>query len=158
MIKNSYFASPLFSEMELRYNQQLVQQIRAAYPQLELYVPQEQMEINDKNAYADSKAIAQYDTKALLNSQLMIAVLDGATIDVGVATEIGVAYQAGIPILGLYTDSRQQGAINPHKLAALQEVAESQFSYVNLYTVGLVKLNGAIYSTSSDLITAIGKY
>ncbi|SDQ21610.1 nucleoside 2-deoxyribosyltransferase [Carnobacterium viridans] len=158
MSKKIYFASPLFSEMEKSYNEKLVLSIRETYPEIDVYVPQEQGEINDKNAYADSMAIAKYDTEALLASQLMVAVLDGSTIDVGVATEIGVAYQAGIPIIGLYTDSRQQGATNLQKLAALQEVAESQFSYVNLYTVGLIKMNGAIYSTSEDFITAIKDY
>ena len=158
MSKKIYFASPLFSEMERVYNENLVQSIRETYPDVEIYVPQEQGEINDKNAYADSVAIAKYDTDALLDSELMVAVLDGSTIDVGVATEIGVAYQAGIPIIGLYTDSRQQGAENKQKLVALQEVAESQFSYINLYTVGIIKMNGAIYSTSKDFITAINDY
>ena len=158
MSKKIYFASPLFSEMERVYNENLVQSIRETYPDVEIYVPQEQGEINDKNAYADSVAIAKYDTDALLESELMVAVLDGSTIDVGVATEIGVAYQAGIPIIGLYTDSRQQGAENKQKLAALQDVAESQFSYINLYTVGIIKMNGAIYSTSKDFITAINDY
>ena len=158
MLKKIYFASPLFSEMERLYNEKLVLNIRESYPGVEVYVPQEQVEINDKNAYADSMAIAKYDTDALLESQLIVAVLDGATIDVGVATEIGVAYQAGIPIIGLYTDSRQQGAENKQKLAALQEIAESQFSYINLYTVGLIKMNGAIYNTSEHFITAINSY
>lgn len=158
MLKKIYFASPLFSEMERLYNEKLVLRIRETYPGIDVYVPQEQGEINDKNAYADSMAIAKYDTDALLESQLMVAVLDGSTIDVGVATEIGVAYQAGIPIIGLYTDSRQQGAENKQKLAALQEIAESQFSYINLYTVGLIKMNGAIYDTSEEFITAINGY
>lgn len=158
MSKKIYFASPLFSEMEKLYNEKLVLSIRETYSNIDVYVPQEQGEINNKNTYANSIAIAKYDTDALLASQLMVAVLDGSTIDVGVATEIGVAYQAGIPIIGLYTDARQQGATNPKKLAALQEVAESQFSYVNLYTVGLIKMNGAIFSTSEDFITAIHDY
>ena len=158
MSKKVYFASPLFSEMERLYNEKIVLSIRETYPEIEVYVPQEQGEINDKNAYADSMAIAKYDTDALLASQLMVAVLDGSTIDVGVATEIGVAYQAGIPVIGLYTDSRQQGAENKQKLAALKEVAESQFSYINLYTVGIIKMNGAIYNTSEDLITVIYDY
>ncbi|SIO25408.1 Nucleoside 2-deoxyribosyltransferase [Carnobacterium alterfunditum] len=144
--------------MERLYNEKIVLSIRETYPEIEVYVPQEQGEINDKNAYADSMAIAKYDTDALLASRLMVAVLDGSTIDVGVATEIGVAYQAGIPIIGLYTDSRQQGAENKQKLAALKEVAESQFSYINLYTVGIIKMNGAIYNTSEDLITIINDY
>ena len=153
-----YFASPLFSEMELAFNKVLVEKIRNQFPEVEVYLPQEQMAINDKSSYADSTMIAQYDTDALLESDLMIAVLDGAVIDVGVASEIGVAYHADMPILGLYTDSRQQGADNPQKLDALQEVAESQFSYVNLYTAGLVKLRGEIVSSSDELLEALKAY
>lgn len=153
-----YFASPLFSEMELAYNTQLAARIRAAYPDLEVFVPQEQGDINDKQSYANSQMIAQVDTQAVLTSDLVIAVLDGLAIDPGVASEIGIAYQAGIPVLGLYSDSRQQGADNPEKIAALQEIAESQFSYVNLYTVGLIKLRGQIVSHSDQLIAAIVNY
>ena len=158
MTKKAYFASPLFSEMELMYNDYLVKEIKQKFPALDLYVPQEQTEINDKNAYADSIMIAKKDTDQLLSCDFMIAVLDGASIDVGVATEIGVAYQAGIPIIGLYTDSRQQGATNQKKLEALQEIAESQFSYINLYTVGIVKTNGTIVNTAAELLKAITPY
>lgn len=153
-----YFASPLFSEMELLYNTTIVTKIREQFPNVSVYLPQEQMAINDKNAYADAKTIAQYDTKELLDSQLVIAVLDGAIIDVGVASEIGVAYQADIPVLGLYTDSRQQGATNQKKLDALKDVAESQFSYVNLYTAGLIKLNGEIVRSSKELLDRLPAY
>lgn len=153
-----YFASPLFSEMEVQFNATLTAKIRQAFPDLEVYLPQEAADINDKNAYADSKMIAQFDTKEVLESNILLAVLDGQIIDPGVASEIGIAYQAGIPIIGLYTDSRQQGASNSQKIAALQEVAESQFSYVNLYTVGLIKLNGQIVTQSDDVIKAIQQY
>lgn len=153
-----YFASPLFSEMELRYNQELVDRIRLEYPEVDVFLPQEQGDINDKTAYADSKMIAQLDTEAVLESRLLIAVLDGLVIDPGVASEIGVAYQAGIPVIGLYTDPRQQGADNPDKIAALQEIAESQFAYVNLYTIGLIKLNGIVVGSSEELIQQIANY
>lgn len=155
---NIYFASPLFSTMEKNYNEWLVKQIRESYKEVSVYLPQEQMEINDKNSYADSKMIATYDTKALLDSDLMIAILDGQSIDVGVATEIGVAYQAGIPIIGLFTDSRQQGADNQQKITALQDVAESQFPYVNLYTIGLIKLNGVVVNSEELLLKTIATY
>ena len=79
---NIYFASPLFSNMERKYNEYLTSMIRENYPEVEMYVPQEQMGINDKNAYADSIAIAKYDTDALLASDLMVAVLDGAIVEV----------------------------------------------------------------------------
>lgn len=158
MEKQIYFASPLFSNMEKQYNDYLITQLREHYPEETFYVPQEQMAINDKSQYADSRAIATYDTQALLNSKLMIAILDGATIDVGVASEIGVAYQANIPIVGLFTDSRQQGADSAEKIQALQEVAESQFPYANLYTIGLVKLNGKIVNNEQEWIESIKAY
>ena len=154
----AYFASPLFAEMEVRYNEYVVGLIREAFPTLDMYVPQEQTSINDKSLYADSKLIAEMDTNALVASDVLIAVLDGAIIDVGVASEIGVAYHAGIPIVGLYTDSRQKGADNQQKLDALKEIGESQFSYVNLYTVGLVKLNGTIVNSTAQLIEALKTY
>ncbi|VTS16796.1 Nucleoside 2-deoxyribosyltransferase [Streptococcus pseudoporcinus] len=151
-----YFASPLFTEMEVTFNKTLVEKIRQTYPEADVFLPQEQGEINDKQAYADSKMIAKLDTQAVLESDLLIAILDGQVIDPGVASEIGVAYQAGIPILGLYSDSRQLGADNQQKIEALQEVGESQFAYVNLYTVGLIKLNGKVVSSSQELLEAIG--
>lgn len=158
MSKKIYYASPLFSDMERFYNDYLVKKIRSLYPDVEVYVPQEQGDINDKESYADSKMIAKYDTDALLASQLVLAVLDGPIIDVGVASEIGVAYHAGIPVLGLFTDSRQQGAKNPQKITALNEVAESQFPYVNLYTAGLIKLNGDIINNEADWLKTIETY
>jgi nucleoside 2-deoxyribosyltransferase len=147
-----------FAVSDLRYNAELVASIRQQYPQLEIYLPQENAAINDKSAYADSKMIALADTEKVLESDLMIALLDGLTIDAGVASEIGVAYAKGIPVLGLYTDSRQQGADNQQKLAALQTVAENQFHYVNLYTVGLIKLNGEIYSSEAALLAGLADY
>lgn len=153
-----YFASPLFSNMERIYNADVVSRIRNQYPDIEVYLPQEQGDINDKSSYADSVIIAKLDTQELLSSDLLIAVLDGITVDAGVASEIGVAYQAGIPVLGLYTDSRQEGYDNKEKIEALSELAESQFSYVNLYTVGLIKLNGHLTNSEEDLINRIVDY
>ncbi len=150
-----YFANALFSQADINYNAQLAAQIRNLSPQIDLYLPQENNDINDKQAYADSKMIAQADTEKLLASDLVIAILDGNTIDNGVASEIGVAYAQKIPIIGLYTDTRQQGAGNQQKLDALSQVAENQFHYVNLYTTGLIKLNGTIVNNEADLLTAI---
>lgn len=157
-MKKIYFASPLFASMEVRYNASVVADIRSRYQDLEVYLPQEQGEINDKNAYANSVMIAKADTDALLASDILIAVIDGLSIDAGVASEIGVAYQAGIPIIGLYTDSRQQGFDNQKKINALSELGESQFSYANLYTVGLIKLNGILVDSEEAMIEAIQTY
>lgn len=157
-MKQIYFASPLFSNMELAYNAKVVSMIREAYPNVKVFLPQEADEINDKNNYADSKMIAKYDTKAVMNSDLLIAVLDGLTIDPGVASEVGVAYAKGIPCIGLFTDPRVNGFENKDKINALAEIGESQFPYVNLYTIGLIKLNGEVVGSEMQLIEVISKY
>lgn len=156
--KHIYFAAPLFAQSDLFYNKYLVEKIRELDPELTIYLPQENEGINDKSAYADSKMIALADTEEVLKSDLMVALLDGLTIDAGVASEIGVAYAKGIPVIALYTDSRQQGADNHKKLEALQTPAENQFHYLNLYTVGLVKLNGMIVSTEEALLEQIKSF
>lgn len=155
---NIYFAAPLFAKSDLLYNAMLVKKIRAVSEDLIVYLPQENEAINDKTDYADSKMIALADTEKVLESDLMIALLDGLTIDAGVASEIGVAYAKGIPVIGLYTDSRQQGGSHPKKLEALQQVVENQFHYLNLYTVGLIKLNGSIVSDETELLEALKVY
>jgi nucleoside 2-deoxyribosyltransferase len=116
---NIYFAAPMFAKSDLVYNAYLVKTIRDSYPEVAIYLPQENEAINDKTAYADSKMIALADTEKVLESQLMIALLDGITIDAGVASEIGVAYAKNIPILGLYTDTRQQGSEHPKKISCV---------------------------------------
>lgn len=153
-----YFANALFSQAEINYNAQLAAKIRQLDSAIDLYLPQENDSINDKEAYADSKMIAKADTEKLIHSDLMVAVLDGLSIDNGVASEIGVAYAKGIPIIGLYTDTRQQGSDNREKLQALSQIAENQFHYVNLYTTGLIKLNGTIVNNEDDLVKAVAKY
>ena len=156
--KHIYFAAPLFAQSDLLYNQQLVKKIRELATNLTVYLPQENAGINDKSAYADSKMIALADTEEVLKSELMIALLDGITIDAGVASEIGVAYAKKNPVIGLYTDSRQQGADNSQKLTALQTPAENQFHYLNLYTVGLIKLNGTIVNSETALLEQIKSF
>ncbi len=154
-----YFGSPLFNEMEQMYNAYVVDKIRKAYgDKVEVYLPQENASINDKSGFADSLAIAQGDNEYLEKADLLIAVLDGVTPDSGLSAELGYFYSLDRPILGLYTDTRQGTHGNQEKIAALDKIAESQFSYVNLYTVGLVKLRGEILNSSDLLVEKIGDY
>lgn len=44
------------------------------------------------------------DIEKVLESDLMIVLLDGLMIDVGVVLEIGVVYVKGILVIGLYID------------------------------------------------------
>ncbi|MGM0124151.1 nucleoside 2-deoxyribosyltransferase [Enterococcus sp. AZ194] len=155
---NIYFAAPMFAKSDLLYNASIVEKIRNLSKEISVYLPQENGDINDKTAYANSQMIALADTEKVLESQLMIALLDGLVIDPGVASEIGVAYAKNIPVIGLYTDTRQQGSDNQKKLEALGSVAENQFHYVNLYTTGLIKLNGTIVSTEEELMKKVKEF
>lgn len=136
-----YLANRLFSNSDVMFNNYLSTLLRENIEGLELYVPQEEDSINDKSNYASAEMIAETDTQKLLDSDVLIAVIDGDTIDAGVASEIGVFYTTGKPIIGLYSDIRQFGYTNEDKVKSLQEIGENQFHYVNLYVTGLIKLS-----------------
>lgn len=150
-----YFASPLFSISEQSFNEQVVEYIRENIPGAEVYLPQENESINDKSGYADSEMIANGDNKYLEEADILVAVLDGQTVDVGVAAEVGYFYSMNKPIIGLYTDSRQGTYGNQQKIDALDEIAESQFSYINLYLVGLIKMRGDIFARVEELVFSL---
>ena len=50
--------------------------------------------------------IFRIDREAVLDSDILIAVLDGQVPDEGVAIEMGIAHENDIPIIGLKTDRR----------------------------------------------------
>jgi len=151
-----YLANGLFSMGDRYVNEQLAKAIREAVPEIDLYLPQENAAINDKTAYANSEIIAEADLSKLEKSDILIAVLDGVEIDSGVAAEIGAFSMLNRPIVGVVTDTRQQGRDNQKKIDALVEDAlENQFVYRNLFLVGLVKRNGVITSTIEEAVEAV---
>ena len=154
IMKKIYLGAPLFSEMEAAYNKMLAKEIRANFD-VEVYNPVENEAINDKSGYADSIMIAEGDNAHLEESDVLVALLDGPIVDPGLAAEIGYFYSMDKPIIGLYTDSRQGSYGNQQKLNAIDEIAESQFSYVNLYIVGLIKKRGKIVRTEEALIQTL---
>ena len=157
-LKKLYFAAPLFSEAEQLYNEQVVTLIESIFKNsIEVYLPQRNDSINDKSQYADSVMIANGDNAYLEDADILIALLDGTAMDPGVAAEVGYFYSMNKPIIGIYTDSRQGSYGNQEKLNALDELAESQFSYVNLYVVGLIKQRGLIVSHSNQAIDALAE-
>ncbi|MFJ7972065.1 nucleoside 2-deoxyribosyltransferase [Psychrobacillus sp. NPDC096389] len=155
-MKKGYLANGLFGLGDRLINELVAKEVRAAIPGVDLYVPQENMAINDKAAYADSLAIARADMKALKESDFLVAVIDGVEIDAGVAAEIGAFSMLDRPIFGLYTDTRQQGRDNTKKIDALvADGTENQFMYRNLFVVGLIKQNGMIVNSVEQLGEAL---
>ncbi|POZ56093.1 hypothetical protein LYSIN_00876 [Lysinibacillus sphaericus] len=152
----AYLANGLFSLGDRLVNERLAKAIRQAIPDIELYVPQENDAINDKSSYADSLAIAEADLAMLQMSNVLVAVLDGVEIDSGVAAEIGAFSMLNRPIVGVFTDVRQQGRENMMKIEALiRDGIENQFVYRNLFVIGLIKRNGVITTSIDDAVLAV---
>ena len=149
-----YFANSLFNDADRMYNMYVVDTIRAKLNyDILIYNPMENDEINDKDEFADAQMVANADYEQLRDSDLLIAVLDSG--DVGVGVEIGLAYEMGIPIIGVYTDVRQKGSDNKDKVKALSEIGQNQFSYVNIMQTGLIMNNGVMVDNTDDLIKRV---
>lgn len=158
-----YLANGLFGIADRILNDVLARELRkihfiATGEELNLFVPQEQ-DINDKESYADSQAIYKADMEALMDSDFLVAVIDGVEIDSGVACEIGMFATTGKPIFALYSDVRQEGRNNPKKLDALMnDGTENQFMYRNLFVIGAIKSNGVICNDITKLVNEVLKF
>lgn len=152
--KHLYFANDLFNEATRDYNEKIAQAIEERFgDKLSLYLPQRNLGINDKNAYADAQMIADGDYDELCKSDFLLAILDSQ--DFGVGLEIGIMYEQKKPIIGVYTDVRQFGADNPKKIEALKQIGQNQWSYLNLMATGLILNNGYMVNNTEDLLAKI---
>ena len=155
----AYLANGLFSQGDRLLNELIARDLREEIEDIDLYVPQENTEINDKSNFADSHLIAKLDSEKLLASDILIAVIDGVEIDSGVAAEIGLFSSLGKPIIALCTDIRSVTDNNKEKTnIILEDALENQYLYRNLFVVGLIKNNGTIVSTIENLINEVKKH
>lgn len=153
---NAYLATNFFSESGFLWTDLVADRVRASTG-ISLYVPQENKEINDKEANdknITAVKIADGDNQYLEKANILIACLDGVEIDSGVSAEIG--YYSGLirtenklsanpkirTIIGIYTDIRRDGS------------GDNRF-YINLYTKGLVEKYGRIVNSSDELVEYI---
>jgi nucleoside 2-deoxyribosyltransferase len=56
-----------------------------------------------------NRAVAEANERAIRSCDWVLAILDGADVDSGTASEVGFAYGIGKRIIGLRTDSRRSG-------------------------------------------------
>lgn len=163
-----YLASQIFAECWRDYNEKVAQRIEAEFPMLDLYVPQRNKSINDKTKCATAEQIAAGDIDNNLNKDdIIIAIVDGDTPGIGTTCEC--AYFARIcqeeidrlgktnkRIISLYTDSREPSLThNLAKNERLTDIAESQYSYLNLLLVGILKRYGPMCHTIDEVIEAL---
>lgn len=105
-----YLAAPLFNERERAFNEVLA---GALSNHCDVFLPQRDgLLLSDLLAKGISTNVAETqiferDCAALIECEMLLAVLDGAHIDEGVAFEIGFAHARGCLCLGLQTDIRR---------------------------------------------------
>lgn len=138
-----YLANGLFSQADRDFNTKVAHYLRS-YGAV-LYVPQENMGINDKSKIVTSIDIVNADLSELMASDVLVAIIDGETIDSGVAAEIGAFYTTGRPIIALCTDIRFNNDMLENKMNTIKEdVFENPIMYKNLFVLGMIKERGKV--------------
>lgn len=165
---NIYLAGSIFYYGDVLRNTEWAKKIRDAIPNVNLYSPIENTDINGaegKKKFAGSQEIANGDNIRLNNTDILIACIDGDVLPSGTSAEIGKFHEkiengAHKYIIGICTDNRQcylthSEAKNDGGAFAL---GEQQYSYQNLYVTGLIKQGGVLVSNIDDAITALKEY
>ncbi|MEM1723506.1 MAG: nucleoside 2-deoxyribosyltransferase [Candidatus Jordarchaeales archaeon] len=98
-----YLSAPLFCEAERSFNDKLATRLREAG--FDVWLPQE-IAVLGSWSEEEKKHIYESNISALGSSDVIVAVLDGASVDCGVAFEVGYATAIGKPVIGLKTDHR----------------------------------------------------
>ena len=165
---NAYLAGSIFYYGDVLRNTEWAKKIRDAIPNINLYSPIENTDINGaegKKKFAGSQEIANGDNVRLNNTDILIACIDSDVLPSGTCAEIGKFHEkiengAHKYIIGICTDNRQcylthSEAKDAGGAAAL---GEQQYSYQNLYVTGLIKQGGVLVSNIDDAITALKEY
>jgi nucleoside 2-deoxyribosyltransferase len=165
---NAYLAGSIFYYGDVLRNTEWAKKIRDAIPNINLYSPIENTDINGaegKKKFAGSQEIANGDNIRLNNTDILIACIDSDVLPSGTCAEIGKFHEkiengAHKYIIGICTDNRQcylthSEAKDAGGAAAL---GEQQYSYQNLYVTGLIKQGGILVSNIDDAIAALKEY
>ncbi len=98
-----FLAAPIFSLAEREFNSKLAGELRKKG--YEVFLAQE-LGVLDSSDDDIKRKLFKEDLKALNESDIVVAVLDGMEVDSGVAFELGYAYAKGKKIVGVRTDHR----------------------------------------------------
>jgi nucleoside 2-deoxyribosyltransferase len=116
-----YLAAPLFSEAERTYNAFIAELLKKNL--FEVYLPQE---AGDDSAGRDrniQKNLFRRNITAIEESDIVVAIIDGADSDSGTSWEMGYAYSLRKIVIALRTDFRHVGAAERVNLMLEQSAA-----------------------------------
>jgi nucleoside 2-deoxyribosyltransferase len=158
----AYLAGSIFYYGDYLRNKEWAEKIREAFPDIDLYSPIENSDINGvegKKKFAGSKEIAEADNNRLDQTDILIACIDGDCIPCGTASEIGKFHEKIIRgdnklIIGICTDNRQCYLTHSDQKdwGGAASLGEQQYSYQNLYVTGLIKQAGCLVSSIEEVI------
>lgn len=161
----AYLAGPIFTYGDFLRNAEWAGKIREAFPNIDLYSPVENTDINGvegKKKFAGSKEIAEADNLRLDNTDILIACIDGDVLPAGTCAEIGKFHEKisrgdDKYIVGICTDNRQCYLTHSDAkdVGGASSLGEQQYSYQNLYVTGIIKQYGVLVSNIDDAITAM---
>lgn len=160
-----YLAGGIFYYGDFLRNMEWADKLRKAFPDMDLYSPVENTEINGvegKKKFAGSQEIANGDNLRLDNTDILIACIDGDVLPSGTCAEIGV-FREKIRrgdhkyIVGICTDNRECSITHSEAkdAGAAAAICEQQYSYQNLYVVGCIKQSGILVNNIDDAINFI---
>lgn len=165
---NVYLAGPIFTYGDLLRNTEWAKKIRDTIPDINLYSPVENTDINGvegKKKFAGSQEIANGDNIRLNNTDVLLACIDGDVLPSGTCAEIGKFHEKiergdHKYIIGICTDNRQCALTHSIEKdnGAAASLGEQQYSYQNLYVTGLIKQGGILVSNIDDAINALVEY
>jgi hypothetical protein len=162
---NAYLAGGIFFYGDYLRNLVWAQKIRREFPEVDLYSPVENTDINGvegKKKFADSQMVANADNERLDNTDILIACIDGDVLPSGTCAEIGKFHEKIMRgdnkfIVGVCTDNRQCYLTHSEEKdrGGASELGEQQYSYQNIYVTGLIKDAGVLVSNIDDAIRAM---
>ena len=157
-----YLAGSIFYYGDELRNREWAKKIREAIPDVDLYSPIENTDINGvegKKKFAGSQLIEEGDNSRLDNTDVLIACIDGDVIPSGTSCEIGIMREKirrgdHKYVIGICTDNRECSRTHSEAKdkGAAADICEQQYSYQNLYTVGCIKKSGVLVNNIDDAI------
>lgn len=161
-----YLGCDLFTEGQRWQAKEIQKAIENEFPEIDIYNPAENLEINDKSAgFSSNYEILLADYERLKNSDILIGLMD--TKDLGLAAEMGIAFEKGLAIFQLYTDIRLEGNEKNDKFDEMKkDIFQNDFLYINKLVTGLsyadkdgnIFEKPRIYHKKEDLVKDIISY
>lgn len=162
----AYLAGSIFYYGDELRNREWAGKIRAAIPEIDLYSPIENTDINGtegKKKFGSPIMIARADNDRLDKSDALIACLDGDVIPAGTCAEIGKFHEKIVRgdnkiLIGILTDNRQCClTYSEAKDQGGREIGAQQYSYQNIYVTGLIKEVGYLVTNIEEAIEILKK-